>query len=114
MFAPWAGAQVPGLGQPVTPQSSGPLGDTTALAREATVWLTDLLKINTTNPPGNEEAAAKYIANVLQREGIKAEVLPLAPGRSAVVARLNASAFADSSKALLLVAHTDVVGVERD
>ena len=114
MFAPWAGAQVPGMGQPVMTQSSGPLGDTSALAREATVWLSDLLKINTTNPPGNEEAAAKYIANVLQKEGIKAEMLPLAPGRSVVVARLNASAFADSSKALLLVAHTDVVGVERD
>jgi acetylornithine deacetylase/succinyl-diaminopimelate desuccinylase-like protein len=114
IFAPWAGAQVPGMGHPVMTQSSGPLGDTTALAREATVWLTDLLKINTTNPPGNEEAAAKYIESALQKEGIKAELLPLAPGRSAVVARLNASAFADSSKALLLVAHTDVVGVERD
>jgi acetylornithine deacetylase/succinyl-diaminopimelate desuccinylase-like protein len=117
--APWEAAQVPGIGQPVIQQpmmtqSSGPLGDTTALAREATGWLIDLLKINTTNPPGNEEAAAKYIIGVLQKEGMKAELLPLAPGRSAVVARLNASAFADSSKALLLVAHTDVVGVERD
>ena len=37
----------------------------------------------------------------------------MAPGRSALVARLNASAFADPSKALLLVAHLDVVGVER-
>ncbi len=119
IFVPWAGAQAPGAGQPVAgqpvmTQSSGPLGDTTALAREATVWLTDLLKINTANPPGNEEAAAKYIEGVLQKEGIKAELLPLSPGRSALVARLNASAFADPSKALLLVAHTDVVGVERD
>lgn len=114
ILAPWAGAQVPGMGQPVMTQSSGPMGDTAALAREATGWLMDLIKINTTNPPGNEEAAAKYIAGVLQKEGIKAELLPLAPGRSAVVARLNASAFADPSKALLLVAHTDVVGVERE
>jgi acetylornithine deacetylase/succinyl-diaminopimelate desuccinylase-like protein len=119
IFTPWAGAQVPGAGQPVSgqpvmTQSSGPLGDTSALAREATVWLMDLIKINTTNPPGNEEAAAKYIAGVLQKEGISAELLPLSPGRSALVARLNASAFADPSKALLLVAHMDVVGVERD
>jgi acetylornithine deacetylase/succinyl-diaminopimelate desuccinylase-like protein len=49
----------------------------------------------------------------LQKEGIKAELLPLTPGRSALVARLNASAIADPSKALLLVAHMDVVGVER-
>jgi acetylornithine deacetylase/succinyl-diaminopimelate desuccinylase-like protein len=106
-------AQVPGIGQPVvTPTNPGP-GDTSALAREASTWLAGLIKINTTNPPGNEEATAKYIAGILQKEGINTELLPLAPGRSALVARLNASAIADPSKALLLVAHMDVVGVER-
>jgi len=94
-------------------QTSSPVGDTTALALEAQNWLVDLLKINTTNPPGNEQAAAKYIAGVLAREGITAELLDLAPGRSAVVARLRSSAVADPSKALLLVAHMDVVGVDR-
>jgi acetylornithine deacetylase/succinyl-diaminopimelate desuccinylase-like protein len=114
IFASWAGAQTPATAaQPVMSQTSGPFGDTSTLEREATVWLTDLIKINTTNPPGNEEAAAKYIAAILQKEGIAAEVLPLTPGRSALVARLKSSAFADPSKALLLVAHMDVVGVER-
>ena len=108
-----AGAQVPGMAPPTAAQPAGQAEDTSALSREATGWLADLIKINTTNPPGNEEAAAKYIENVLQKEGIKAELLPLAPGRSALVARLNSSAFADPSKALLLVAHMDVVGVER-
>ena len=89
------------------------MGDTSALAREAQDWLVDLVKINTTNPPGNEQAAAKYIAGVLAKEGINAELLDLAPGRSAVVARLRSSAIADPSKALLLVAHMDVVGVDR-
>ncbi|HKF26149.1 MAG TPA: M20/M25/M40 family metallo-hydrolase, partial [Candidatus Acidoferrum sp.] len=111
--APALGAQVPGIGQPVVTQTNSGPGDTSALAREAAVWLAELLKINTTNPPGNEEAAAKYIAGILQKEGIKGELLPLAPGRSAVVARLNASGFPDPSKALLLVGHMDVVGVER-
>jgi acetylornithine deacetylase/succinyl-diaminopimelate desuccinylase-like protein len=106
-------AQVPGIGQPVVTQTNSGPGDTSALAREATTWLADLLKINTTNPPGNEEAAAKYIAGILQKEGINAELLPLTPGRSALVARLNASGFPDPSKALLLVAHMDVVPVER-
>src|SRR5262249_21075769 len=106
-------AQVPGIGQPVVTQTNPGPGDTSGLAREATTWLTELIKINTTNPPGNEEAAAKYIAGILQKEGIKAELLPLAAGRSAVVARLSASSFADPPKALLLVAHMDVVGVER-
>jgi acetylornithine deacetylase/succinyl-diaminopimelate desuccinylase-like protein len=108
-----ASAQIPGMAPPTAVQPAAQAEDTSALSREATGWLADLIKINTTNPPGNEEAAAKYIENVLRKEGIKAELLPLAPGRSALVARLNSSAFADPSKALLLVAHMDVVGVER-
>ena len=113
IFASWAAAQIPGMAPPTAAQTSAPLGDTSALAREATGWLADLLKINTTNPPGNEDAAAKYIAAILQKEGITAELLPLTPGRSGLVARLKSSAFSDPSKALLLVAHMDVVGVER-
>ena len=114
IFVPWASAQIPGMAPPTAAQTNAPLGDTSALAREATGWLADLIKINTTNPPGNEEAAAKYIAAILQKEGITAELLPLTPGRSGLVARLKSSAFADPSKALLLVAHMDVVGVERE
>ncbi len=95
------------------PRAYSPVGDTTALALEAQNWLVELLKINTTNPPGNEQAAAKYIAGILAKEGITAELLDLAPGRSALVARLRSSAVADPSKALLLVAHMDVVGVDR-
>jgi len=100
----------PALGIPQAPPL---VGDTLALALEAQNWLVDLIKINTTNPPGNEQAAAKYIAGVLAKEGIPADILDLAPGRSAVVARLRSSAVADPSRALLLVAHMDVVGVDR-
>src|SRR5271166_791976 len=95
------------------PDNGSLVGDTTALAREAQDWLVGLVKINTTNPPGNEQAAAKYIADLLTKEGITPEFLDVAPGRSAVVARLRSSAVADPSKALLLVAHMDVVGVDR-
>jgi len=95
------------------PVSPSPIGDTSALAKEAQGWLTDLIKINTTNPPGNEQEAAKYIAGILEKEGITPELLQVAPGRSAVVARLRSSALADPSKSLLLVAHMDVVGVDR-
>lgn len=115
-FNPWnLSAQVsqkpPAFGIPQAPPL---VGDTTALALEAQNWLVDLIKINTTNPPGNEQAAAKYIAAVLAKEGINAELLDLAPGRSAVVARLRSSVIADPSRALLLVAHMDVVGVDRN
>jgi acetylornithine deacetylase/succinyl-diaminopimelate desuccinylase-like protein len=102
--------RAPALGIPQAPPL---VGDTSALALEAQNWLVDLLKINTTNPPGNEQAAAKYIAGVLTKEGVTADILDLAPGRSAVVARLRSSAVADPSRALLLVAHMDVVGVDR-
>jgi acetylornithine deacetylase/succinyl-diaminopimelate desuccinylase-like protein len=54
-----------------------------------------------------------YIAGILAKEGIKAEILDLMPGRSAVVARLRSAAMADPSKALLLVAHLDTVPVDK-
>jgi acetylornithine deacetylase/succinyl-diaminopimelate desuccinylase-like protein len=95
------------------PESPSLVGDTSALAREAQDWLVELVKINTTNPPGNELQAAKYIAGILTKEGITPEILEVAPGRSAVVARLRSSVVPDPSKALLLVAHMDVVGVDR-
>ncbi len=57
--------------------------------------------------------AAMYIAGILNKEGIKPEILEVTPGRSAVVARLRSAVMADPSKALLLVAHMDVVGVDK-
>jgi acetylornithine deacetylase/succinyl-diaminopimelate desuccinylase-like protein len=95
-----------------TPAPGG-MPDPLQLTAEAQTWLTDLIRINTTNPPGNELEAAKYIQNVLQKENIPAEVLEMKPGRGIVVARLQAGPLPDSSKALLLLAHLDVVGVDR-
>jgi acetylornithine deacetylase/succinyl-diaminopimelate desuccinylase-like protein len=106
-------AQVPSFPAPVASTSASPIGDMTVLAGDAKVWLQDLIKINTTNPPGNEQAAAKYLLAVFRKEGIAAEELPIVPGRTAVVARLRSSAMVDPSRALLLVAHMDVVGVDR-
>jgi acetylornithine deacetylase/succinyl-diaminopimelate desuccinylase-like protein len=96
---------------PASPVSAAPAPAT--IAREARGWLADLIKINTSNPPGNEQLAAMYVSGLLQKEGIKAEILDLGPGRSAVVARLRSSVVPDPSKALLLVAHLDVVPVEK-
>lgn len=95
------------------PPSSSLVGDTGPLAREAQEWLIELIRINTTNPPGNEQAAAKYIASILTKEGITSELLDMTPGRSALVARLRSSAVPDPARALLLVGHMDVVGVDR-
>ena len=99
--------------EPAAQTAASQLGNISAVAKEAEGWLAELIKINTSNPPGNEEAAAKYIAGVLQKEGVTAELLEVAPGRSALVARLRSAAVADPSKALLLVAHLDTVPVDK-
>ncbi len=86
--------------------------DLAKLAIEAQGWLSDLIRINTVNPPGNEAAVAKYIAAIFQKEGVSNEVLEIAPGRSIVIARLQAGPLPDPGNALLLVAHQDTVGVD--
>ena len=86
--------------------------DLAKLAAEAQGWLTDMIRINTSNPPGNEMAVAKYVSAVLQKEGISNEVVEMAPGRGIVIGRLQAGPLADPANALLLVAHLDTVGVD--
>src|SRR6266436_5698322 len=115
LFAPGLplAAQVPPATAPGALVAPSPVGDTAALAKQAEGWLADLIRINTTNPPGNEQAAAKYIVGILEKEGITPEILEVAPGRSVVLARLRSAVMPDPSRAVLLVAHMDVVGVER-
>lgn len=71
-------------------------------------YLQDLIRIDTTNPPGNEMLAAEYIAGVLRREGIEPTLSESAPGRGNVTARLEGGV----EPALLLLGHTDVVASE--
>lgn len=73
---------------------------------EVTGLLGDLIKINTTNPPGNETAAAKYLAESLEKEGFKCEVFESAPGRGSVVTRIKGKG---KKPSLLLLSHLDVV-----
>ena len=96
---------------PATGSSSA---DLSKISAEALDWLAGLIRINTTNPPGNELAAAKYLADILQREGIPCEIIESAPGRGILVARMNAGSMPDSSRALLLMGHMDVVGVQKE
>jgi len=74
--------------------------------REATAFLQRLIQFDTTNPPGNETACARYIAEVFGQEGIQAEVVEPAPGRGSVIARLRGSG---ARRPLLLLSHLDVV-----
>ena len=87
--------------------------DLAKLSIEALAWLQSLIRINTTNPPGNELVAAKFVQGILEKEGITSEIFESTPGRGFLVARLTAGPVPDSSRALLLMAHLDVVGVDR-
>lgn len=71
---------------------------------------TALLKIDTSNPPGNETPAAEYLKGVLDREGISSKLLALEPARANLVARIAGNG---SAKPIAILGHTDVVGVQR-
>ncbi len=77
--------------------------------QQALETLRDLVRIDTTNPPGNETAAAAYLAQKLGAAGIEAEVLEAQPGRGNLVARLRG---AGEAKPLLLMGHLDVVAAD--
>lgn len=90
---------------------ANPTVDWPRVTDEAVEHFKALLRIDTTNPPGNERAAADYIARVLEREGIGCEIFESAPGRASLVARLAGNG---KKAPLLLNGHLDVVGVEPD
>src|SRR6266567_4541796 len=71
----------------------------------------NLIRIDTSAPPGSETKAAEYLKKVLEREGIPAQIYELEPGRGNVVARLKGNG---SKKPILLMGHLDVVGVQRE
>jgi acetylornithine deacetylase/succinyl-diaminopimelate desuccinylase-like protein len=73
---------------------------------EVTRFLSDLIRINTTNPPGNETAAARYLTENLSREGFECELFESAPERGNVITRLKGTG---EKPSLLLLSHLDVV-----
>src|SRR5260370_37834956 len=77
------------------------------LTQEATDLLSRYIKINTTNPPGNELAAANMLKEVFLAKGIAATVWQSRPGRGIVGARLRGKG--RHTKALILLSHIDVV-----
>src|SRR6266404_1847677 len=73
-------------------------------------YLPDLIRLDTTNPPGNETRVARYLKQVADREGIPAELLGDDPQRLNFVARLKGTG---KQRPLLLIAHSDVVPADR-
>jgi acetylornithine deacetylase/succinyl-diaminopimelate desuccinylase-like protein len=92
-------------------QAQPPAQDATAsdIDAEAVAKLQALVRIDTTNPPGNEAAAVALIAGWLAADGIPSQTYESGPGRVNLVARLKGSG---AKKPLLLLNHLDVVLAE--
>jgi acetylornithine deacetylase/succinyl-diaminopimelate desuccinylase-like protein len=87
------------------------LGQTGESAADlAARYLPELIRLDTTNPPGNETRVARYLKQVADREGIPAELLGDDPERLNFVARLRGNG---KQRPLLLIAHSDVVPFDR-
>src|SRR3954449_954685 len=80
------------------------------LKERATQFLADFIRLDTTNPPGNETRAAEYLKKVADTHGIAAELVGPDKSRLNFIARLKGS---EENKPLLLIAHTDVVPADR-
>ena len=76
---------------------------------EVTHFLSDLIRINTTNPPGNETEAAKYLVENLGKEGFKCELCESSAGRGSVITRIKGTG---EKTSLLLLSHLDVVAAD--
>src|SRR5579871_1791214 len=70
-----------------------------------------VVRLNTSNPPGNETLVVNYLKQVLESEGIATQIFALEPNRANLVARLKGSG---RKKPVLILGHTDTVGVQPD
>ena len=78
----------------------------TSLRAEVTDLLSRLIQVDTTNPPGNETAAAELLRDYLAANGVESELYARTPERANLVARIKGTGDGPS---LLLLSHTDVV-----
>ena len=64
------------------------------------------LRINTSNPPGNEIAAARFFKSIFDKYGIQNEIFEYKPGRANIIARLKGNG---AKRPIILLSHMDVV-----
>lgn len=74
----------------------------------AVTWLQEYLRIDTTNPPGNEAKAAAFFKRIFDQEGIENRVFEFAPGRADIWARIPHTT-REANRPFILLNHTDVV-----
>jgi acetylornithine deacetylase/succinyl-diaminopimelate desuccinylase-like protein len=78
---------------------------------ETVARLQAIIQFNTTNPPGNELPLARYLEEALKSEGIETVLLEPTQNRAQIYARIRGSG---AKRPVILLAHMDVVGVERE
>lgn len=76
-------------------------------AAEPLDWLASYLRIDTTNPPGNEAAAVEFLADILSTHGVSTRRFVSETGRVSLLARLEADE--PTGPPLVLLHHIDVV-----
>ena len=69
-------------------------------------WMQEYLRVDTTNPPGNEARATAFFKKILDQEGIENQEFAYAPGRANIWARLKGTG---RQRPIILLSHTDVV-----
>ena len=80
------------------------------LQSQAVDWLQQYIRVDTINPPGNETAGARFLAEIFEAEGIPYEMVESAPGRGNIWARLSGG----DEPGLLLLHHIDVVPADQN
>ena len=88
-------------------QGSGP--DWARVEEETMRHFQALVRMDTSDPPGNEQPVADYLKQLFEKEGIPVETFTLEPNRTNVVARLKGNG---SKRPILMMGHTDVVNVD--
>jgi len=86
-----------------------PAADWKAIEAETLQHFQAVIRLDSTDPPGNERPVADYVKQVLDKEGIPNKVFELEPNRLNVVARLKGNG---SKRPLLIMGHTDTVNVD--
>lgn len=76
---------------------------------ESVGHLVDMVRIDTSNPPGNETEVVEYLEDVLAVAGIESQRYALEESRANLVARISGNG---SKRPILMMGHTDVVGVQ--
>src|SRR5579863_64267 len=93
----------------ISSRAAEPVVDWDKVKAETLLHYQSVVRINSTNPPGNETSVVNYLKDVLDREGISNQVFALEPSRANLVARLKGNG---RKKPVLILGHTDTVGVQ--